>query len=135
EIDTDIERYLHGTEQLPSSWACEGLLDMHGQVYKAAGVLCQTFPEADVEALEVLREPLHSAAFGQFLGPERSPEDLMGFALQGGSFTASTGLPLRFHCPCGPERARAVVSTLGADDIEQLAREQERTEVKCSFCG
>ena len=27
------------------------------------------------------------------------------------------------------------MSSLGADDLEQLATEQDDTEVKCSFCG
>lgn len=135
EVDTDLERYLHESEQLPSILACEIVLDAHGQVYRAAGILCQTFPEADVEALERLRGPIHSEAFTQFLTLERNPEELMQFALQGADFAASSGLHLRFHCSCGPQRARSVVSTLGADDIEELAHEQERTEVKCAFCG
>ena len=43
--------------------------------------------------------------------------------------------PLQFRCNCGPDRARSVVSTLGAEDIEALASEQQQTEVRCEYCG
>lgn len=135
EIDADLERYLLESEQLPSILACEVLLDTHEQVYKAAGVLCQTFPGADAAVLDEPRNRLRSIEFPRFLMLDRSPEDLMGFALGGASFIASAGQALRFHCNCGPERAKSVVSALGADDIVKLADEQPQTEVRCSFCG
>lgn len=135
EIDTDLERYLLESEQLPSILVCEVLLDPHEQVYKAAGVLCQTFPGAEEAVLDELRDYLRSSAFARFLAVERSPEDLMSFALRGAPFIASAGQHLEFHCSCGPERARAIVSTLGVQDLENLAEEQKHTEIRCSFCG
>jgi molecular chaperone Hsp33 len=42
---------------------------------------------------------------------------------------------VRFECPCGPERALSVLTSLGATDLEDLADEQEQTEVRCNFCG
>lgn len=135
EIDTDIEAYLDESEQLPSVLACEVVLDAHDHVVRAAGVLCQTFPEADRERLEALRDNLHSGAFASLLQREREPEELMGFALLGDGFKAMPGTSLVFRCQCGRERALSVLSTLGADDLERLADEQSETEVKCTYCG
>jgi len=135
EIDTDLERYLDESEQLPSVLACEVILGGHGNVLRAAGVLCQTFPDVHGDVLTNIRHTLRNGAFAELLRQERTPEELMGFALSGASFNAMMAMPLAFHCECGRDRALGVVSTLGADDIELLAAEQEHTEVKCTYCG
>ncbi len=133
EIDEDIERYLSGSEQLPSVLRCRVVLSSSGEVVAAAGVLCQTFPDADPEVLEPIRGVL--LGLTDLLRQPRTPRDLMGFALLGGDFEAMVSSPLNYHCPCGRERARSVVSTLGAEDLDQLATEQESTAVRCSYCG
>jgi molecular chaperone Hsp33 len=61
--------------------------------------------------------------------------ELRSGELGGEEFHAKDPTALRFSCECGPERARAVVSTLGADDIDALADERGGTEVRCNFCG
>ncbi len=135
EIDLDVERYLSDSEQLPSAMVCEVLLDANGDVLRAAGILCQTFPGADPVRLDEVRATLHSSALRDLLLQERQPRELMGFALLGEPFDSKAEETLAFRCNCGRERAIAVVSTLGADDIEALANEPGPTEVRCSYCG
>jgi len=135
ELDRDLERYLEHSEQLPSALACEVVLDARGAVLRAGGVLCQSFPAAPPDVLDPVRERLRGDELAQLMSSERSPDDLMGFALGGEAFDAMDSSPLRFRCNCGPERAHAVLSTLGADDLEELAREPGDTEVRCSYCG
>lgn len=133
EIDDDLERYLSGSEQLPSVLRCRVVLDTKGEIVRAAGVLCQTFPGAPIEVLEPVRTAL--AGIDDLLRADRTVHDLMGFALGGGEYEAMTESPLSYFCGCGRERAMSVVSTLGAEDIEKLSTEQESTEVRCHFCG
>jgi len=133
EIDEDIETYLNGSEQLPSVLRCRVILDSAGDVVRAGGVLCQTFPESDPESLEPLRGVL--LGLTSLLQKDRTPEELMGFALLGGKFDAMAQSELSYHCVCGRDRALSVVSSLGAEDIDKLATEQESTEIRCSFCG
>ena len=135
EIDVDLERYLGRSEQLPSALTCEVVLDATNQIMRAAGVLCQTFPGAEPEALDDIRANLNSGTLRDLLLHERSSRELMGFALLGSEFEAVETRSLRFACTCGPERALAVLSTLGADDLEDLADEAGETEVRCSYCG
>jgi len=135
EIDLDLERYLGDSEQLPSALACEVVLDAHGEVLRSAGILCQTFPGADSSAIDAIRANMHGDALPTLLRADRSADELMGFALLGGDFEVMGECALRFRCTCGVERALAVVSTLGADDIENLANEPGDTEVRCSYCG
>lgn len=133
EIDQDIEHYLNESEQLPSVLRCAVVLGADGEVKRSAGVLCQTFPESDREALEPIRGIL--LGLHDLLLQDRTPEELMGFALFGGEFEAMKSSPLTYQCGCGRQRALSVVATLGAEDIDKLSTEQDATHVRCSFCG
>lgn len=135
EVDGDLEHYLNTSEQLPSVLACEVVLDRQGKVARAAGLLCQTFPGGDTTELDALRATLATHNFADLLRQDRSTAEIVGFALGGEAFDDMGSIPLMFRCNCGPERARSVVSTLGAADIEALASEQPETEVRCEYCG
>jgi len=135
EVDRDLEHYLNTSEQLPSVLACEVMLDHHGNVARAAGLLCQTFPGGDTEELDALRTTLAAGTLADLLRQDRSCADIIGFALGGEAFDDMGSSPLHFRCNCGPDRARSILSTLGAEDIESLAGEQQQTEVRCEYCG
>jgi molecular chaperone Hsp33 len=135
EVDEDIEHYLNASEQLPSVLACEVVLDHHDRVQRVAGVLAQTFPGGDTTELDGLREVLAAGSLQDLLRHDRSCEELIGFALGGEAYDDMGGSPLRFQCNCGRDRARSVVSTLGAEDVEALAGEQAQTEIRCEYCG
>ncbi|HWB79340.1 MAG TPA: Hsp33 family molecular chaperone HslO [Nannocystaceae bacterium] len=135
EVDRDLERYLEDSEQLPSALACEVVLDGSGEVVRAAAVLCQSFPGAPPSVLEPIREVLDSDALADLMLCDRRPDELMGFALLGDEFEAMGQHPLRFRCNCSPERALAILTTRGADDLAELAREPGDTEVRCSYCN
>lgn len=134
EIDLDLERYLAESEQLPSVLACEVDLDGAGKVRRAAGLLCQTFPDAPDHVLDPLRSFVRDGGLADLIRQDRTPEDVVGFALLGEGYEAMLRREISFHCGCGRQRALAVVSTLGLTDIEKLATEQENTTVTCSYC-
>ena len=134
ELDEDCELYLTRSEQLPSVLACEVVLDAHDHVLRAAGILAQTFPDAPPSVLDPVRSLLRGRDFTDLLRQDRSTSDLMGFALRGHTPSLDE-TALRFACNCGVERALAVVSTLGAAEVEEMADEDEDTEVRCSYCG
>ncbi|EDM77209.1 Hsp33 protein [Plesiocystis pacifica SIR-1] len=136
EVDEDLEHYLDHSEQLPTVLRAEVVLGSDGRVLRAAGVLVQSFPGSPPELLL----PPHARLAGDSLrtllaAHDREPEQLVGLALGGEAFRTMLENPVRFHCPCGPERALSVLATLGAADLESLADEREQTEVGCNFCG
>ena len=135
EIDVDLEAYLSSSEQLPSVLACEVVLDSRGEVLRAAGALCQTFPEGDAAVLDRVRGAVRGTGFADLLRQDRSAAEVAGFALFGTEHRAVESRALNFKCRCGRERALSVLSTLGADDVAKLAEEQSETEVKCSYCN
>lgn len=135
EVDVDLEHYVNTSEQLPSVLACEVMLDAQGKVARAAGLLCQTFPGGDTDELDALRELLAAGNLTDLLRQDRSCSEIIGFSLGGENFDDMGASPLCFRCGCGPERARQIVATLGAEDIEALAQERPQTEVRCEYCG
>jgi molecular chaperone Hsp33 len=135
ELDEDLERYLSDSEQLPSVLRCHVTVDPEGEVVRAAGVLAQTFPGSEPERLDRLREALGGEGLADVLRHDRSAEGLMGFVLGGDDYHAMEATELRFACECGHQRALAVVSTLGAEDIDALADERGGTDVRCNYCG
>ncbi|NVB38034.1 Hsp33 family molecular chaperone HslO [Pseudenhygromyxa sp. WMMC2535] len=135
EVDEDIEHYLAHSEQLPSVLRTEVVLGQDLEVLRAAGVLVQAFPGADPALLAPVRERLVAGLRQLVTAHDREPSELVGLALGGEPHRDMLQHPVRFDCPCGPERALSVLSTLGAADLEQLADEQEQTEVRCNFCG
>lgn len=143
ELDEDLEFYLTTSEQLPSALRCEVVLDDDGGIRFAGGVLVQTFPGSSPEAIQTVRQRLAATGLESALSahgddPEQSAaihDALAAVALPGVGTRTMLEHPLRFHCPCGYARARRVLSTLGADDLDALADEQPQTEVRCNFCG
>jgi molecular chaperone Hsp33 len=136
ELDEDLERYLSDSEQLPSVLRCHVAVGPEGEVVRAGGVLGQTFPGSEPERLDRLREAMGGEGLAEVLQQERSAEELMGFSLGGEEFhVMEQPTTLRFACECGPQRALAVVSTLGAEDIDALADERGGTDVRCNYCG
>jgi molecular chaperone Hsp33 len=136
ELDEDLERYLSDSEQLPSVLRCHVVVGPDGEVVRAAGVLAQTFPGSEPERLDRLRDAVGGEGLADVLQQERTAEELMGFSLGGEAFhVMEEPTALRFACECGRQRALAVVSTLGAEDIDALADERGGTEVRCNYCG
>ncbi len=136
EIDEDLEHYLETSEQLPSALRAEVVLDANGDVLRAAGILAQSFPGSDPGLIAAVRERLAGAALRAVLAAhEREVDELVGLALGGAGFRRMLEHGVEFHCPCGPQRALSVLSTLGANDLEALADEQDQTEIRCNFCG
>jgi molecular chaperone Hsp33 len=134
EIDEDLEHYLQRSEQLPSALRVEVVLDTEGQVLRAAGVLVQSFPGEDPSSIDAVRERLVGLR-ELLVGHQRELGELVGLALGGEGFRRMVEHGVEFHCPCGPARARSVLATLGAADLDALAGEQDETEVRCNFCG
>ncbi len=135
EIDEDLERYLEKSEQLPSALRCVVLVDADGIPVRSAGVLCQTFPGTDGTRLGPIAAQLAGATLHEVLHHDRTPEELMGFAVKGEPYRAMRSTDIAFRCDCGRQRALAVVTTLGAADIDALADEKGGTDVTCTYCG
>ncbi len=42
---------------------------------------------------------------------------------------------LAFHCSCSRETIERVLASLGREELGRMIAAQDRTEVRCEFCG
>jgi molecular chaperone Hsp33 len=139
EIDEDLQAYLHESEQVRSALRVDVRLDESGRVTAAGGVMIQALPQTEDTLIDEARERLCEGAVYRSLEDGASHEALAALALGVEASQLDLGpqyeRALRFECNCGPERARRVLSSLGAEDLDNLADEQAITEIRCNFCG
>jgi molecular chaperone Hsp33 len=139
EIDSDLERYLLTSEQIPSALGCETLLDDALDPGYSGGILLQTLPGSEaIPLLEQVRRDLRAGALARALLAEPAP-DAEGLvrALLGGEaddLLVLSTRPLRFFCPCTKQRAAQALATFGPQELAQMAREDQGAEVTCEFC-
>jgi molecular chaperone Hsp33 len=143
EIDEEVERYLNISEQVDSIVRCDVLVDKHGRVAAAAGLLVQTLPQAHGAALlEFLRDalprPMFSAVLRERLAkgqvePESIAKAALGQCADG--IQVLEERDVTFFCPCTRERAEATLGMLRPEDLNEMILETNEAEVTCNFCG
>jgi molecular chaperone Hsp33 len=139
EIDSDLERYLATSEQIPSALGCETLLDAALDPGASGGLLLQTLPGSEAVALlERVRRQLREGALARALRT-RPPPDAEGLARlvlgdEADDLLVLSSRPLRFFCPCSKERAAQALATFGPQELAAMAREDQGAEVTCEFC-
>lgn len=144
EIDTDVERYLEESEQIPSALACETLLGADLDVAVSAGILVQALPgDAGAAFVPQIKAALRSGALLSALrakaplaGPPPDAASLARSVLASsiGDFQILDRRPVAFHCGCSRERASGTLALLGPRDLADLAAAAEPVSITCEFC-
>lgn len=146
EIDTDLERYLVASEQVPSVLGCETLLSEELDPEQSAGLLLQTLPGSEAEPfLDEVRKRLRAGALQKALAesqgapgnPAASDAESLVRALLGADAADLLVLdvrPVRFFCPCSKERAAGALALLSGGELSSMAEEDKGAEVVCDFC-
>jgi molecular chaperone Hsp33 len=139
EIDTDLERYLHTSEQIPSTLGCETLLDETLDPGPSGGLLLQTLPGSEaISLLERIRAELRGGALARALlaDPALDAEGLARRLLgaEADDLLVLSTRPLRFFCPCTKERAAQALATFGPAELALMARDDQGADVTCEFC-
>ena len=139
EIDTDLERYLLTSEQIPSALGCETLLDSALDPGPSGGLLLQTMPGSEaVPFIERISQEMRAGALARALLTD-PPPDAEGIARillgeEADDFLLLSTRPLRFFCPCTKERAAQALATFGPQELAAMANEDQGAEVTCEFC-
>lgn len=139
EIDTDLERYLLTSEQIPSALGCETLLDTSLDPRRSGGLLLQTLPGSEaIPFIQHVSQQLRAGALTRALlaDPVPDAEGLVRSLLgeEADNLMLLSTRPLRFFCPCSKERAAQALATFGSDELGAMAREDQGARVTCEFC-
>jgi molecular chaperone Hsp33 len=140
EIDSDVEHYLSTSEQIDSVLRCDTLVDGDGEVVASAGLLVQTLPQAQGEALvEFIRQTVDEQRLSQVLGEmgaiaaETLARRLL--APMSDSLRTLDCRPVTFACSCSRARAASTLEMLHEEDLQAMILQDNQAQVTCSFCG
>lgn len=135
-IAEEITAYYSVSEQLPTVCALGILFDGSGGVSAAGGYMVQIVPPISEKSVGTLEDDLKKMnSVQQMLEQRLDPSDIALSALSGLGGEILDSWNAAYHCDCSRERTEGVLISLGREELEKLAREQQETEVCCHFCN
>lgn len=134
-LDADLTWYLNQSEQTPSVVEIDALVEESGEVQAAGGLLLQTLPGGNLEALIEISEKLDDLPpVGKLLADGQTPEDIAHTLFGAIGYSITEKRPIEFRCGCSPARTLAALALLEPSEVEELIASGS-AEVDCHFCG
>lgn len=136
EIAEDVTQYLLESEQIPSTVGLGVLVNPDGSIAGAAGFLLQAMPDAEERTLVNIEQNLSLVSSPSHLAQE-------GVSAAGIIKLLTTGIepltlfdaePVSFQCTCSRDRASAILSGMGRDELLSMI-EEGQAEIHCNFCN
>ena len=135
-IADDITRYYAVSEQIPTVVSLGIIFGEGAKIEAAGGFMVQVVPPVSDSAVQVLEQNLANMdSINNMLERGLDPEEIALTALAGLGGEVLDSWDARYHCDCSRERTRGILMTLGKEELEKLAEEQQETEVCCHFCN
>ncbi len=135
-LDEDLRHYFAVSDQVPTKLAWEVVPDGDEPLGTVAGVLVQTLPDGDLDALEAIGAQLQQRLqFGITSTAQPTVDDLAAAVLTGFDAEPLARLPLVWRCTCTKQRVLAMLASLGKEDLQALLDERGGAQVTCHFCG
>ena len=132
EIAEDLTYYFATSEQVPSSVGLGVLMDKDNHVRQAGGFIIQVMPDTD-DKLEARLGEVHSVT--DMLDKGMTPEDILGYVLDGMDVEILETIPTQYKCNCSVERVSKAIASIGKKDLQEMIDDGEPIEVNCQFCG
>ncbi len=135
EIAEDIANYYATSEQIPTVLSLGVLVAPDLSVKHAGGFLIQLLPFADEACIPVLEENLANMPhFTKMLEDGMTAEDIVLRCLEGLEPNLLDEAEVAYRCDCSRERTTKILLSIGKEELERLAEEQDEIEVCCHFC-
>lgn len=135
EIAEDITAYYAISEQIPTVCALGVLVNPDLTVKVAGGYIIQLLPGADEATIEKLEKSIEGMkSVTQMLDSGITPEEMIKTALKDFEVEVLYTQEVAYKCNCSKERVEKALISIGREDLEKIAQEEESTEVKCHFC-
>lgn len=135
EIGDDLTYFFANSEQVPTVCALGVLVAPNLSVQAAGGYLLQLLPGADDETIAQLERTIPTVpAVSAMISESLSGRDILDRALAGFTYEVIEEREVVYRCDCSRERVERVLISLGRDELQRLAQEQDITNVECHFC-
>lgn len=137
EIAEDFAYYLMQSEQIPSAvLLCVQLQKEEPYIKAAGGVMLQVMPGANEHIITMIEDTIqHAPNLSKIIGEGATPEDLVKLALGIIEYEILEERDIEFKCNCSPERAVALISALGKEEVESMLLEEKGASMTCGFCN
>jgi len=136
EIASDISEYYAISEQVPSACGLGVRIGPAGDVEKSLGYLLQLMPGAPEDLAARLEENvMETGLLNDFFQEHERLEDLMDSLMKGLNPELLGESGVQFHCSCTREKLKALLLSLGADELRSILEEQNQAEASCHFCA
>ncbi len=136
EIAEDLTYYFATSEQVPSSVGLGVLMDKDNHVRQAGGFIIQVMPDTDDEVIDKLEARLGEVnSVTDMLDKGMTPEDILGYVLDGMDVEILETIPTQYKCNCSVERVSKAIASIGKKDLQEMIDDGEPIEVNCQFCG
>lgn len=135
EIGDDLAYYLTDSEQTPSTMGLTTIPDNQSGIVVAGGFLIQSLPPANEQAVDELsRRIARLPSLAKMLHEGAGPREVLDQIFGDISFDILGHQDVAFHCGCSRDRIEQALITLGAHEIQDLAKQPEDTTITCEFC-
>jgi len=135
EIAEDLAYYFTTSEQTPSSVALGVELGQQAEVTAAGGFLMQLMPDAEEAMADRLADRLAALPpTTTMLRQGLSPAAIAGRLLEDFPYRELGTTPLAFACNCSQQQIRALLRTLGAEELDRIIEELGEALVTCEYC-
>ncbi|MBP7176755.1 MAG: Hsp33 family molecular chaperone HslO [Thermoclostridium sp.] len=134
EIAEDITFYYAHSEQTPTVTSLGVLVGREGKIINAGGLFIQLMPNCDDQTISWLEGCIEKMPPITRLLDGSSLEDILKEVLDGRELVFLDTRPVTYRCNCSRQRMERNLLSLGLKDLEELAREQDETELVCHFC-
>lgn len=136
EIAEDIASYFATSEQVPTVCGLGVLVNPDLSVNVAGGYIVQLLPFATEEVISTIERNVNSlSSVTQMMSAGITMEELALKLLDGLEPNILDESEVQYKCDCSRDRVSKALISLGADELEQMASEQDKTEVQCHFCN
>ncbi|WRS28256.1 Hsp33 family molecular chaperone HslO [Oscillospiraceae bacterium MB08-C2-2] len=136
EIAEDITHYYATSEQTPTVCGLGVLVNTDLTVLNAGGFLVQLLPGATDETIAQLEANVGKLpSVTQMLSSGMTPHDIAHKLLEGMEPQVIETREVSYRCDCSRQRVERALLSLGREELDQMAKEQEVTEVDCHFCN
>ena len=135
EIAEDIANYFATSEQIPTVCGLGVLVNPDLTVRAAGGYLIQLLPFADESCIDKLEANVKTLKpVTAMLDSGMSAEDIAKRVLEGLEPEIMDSFEVNYKCDCSKSRVERALISLGREELEKMAQEEENIEVCCHFC-
>ena len=136
EIAEDIVEYYAVSEQVPTVCSLGVLVDKDLSIRCSGGLLLQLLPGADNSIIGQLEKNISKFPYiSSLLDDGAKPSDIAGMVFDSIKYNELDHSHVEYRCTCSRERMERVLISLGKEELERLANEQDNTEIVCHFCN